>query len=112
MAAVAAAGWYRYDAEAHRLSLTLHVQPNARRDAICGTHGDTLKIRIAAPAADNRANAALRKLFAQMLNVTAAAVTIRRGATGRRKVLVIAPVEESAARRLLATASASRVSSC
>lgn len=103
---MAAAGWYRYDTGARRLTLTLHVQPGARRDAISGLHGDALKIRIAAPAADNRANAALLKLIAETLGIPTAAVTIRRGATARRKVVVIAPVDESAAQRLLTTAAA------
>ena len=102
MTAAAPAGWYRYDREAHRLTLTLHVQPGARRDAMSGLHGDALKIRIAAPAADNRANTALIKFIARTLGVPAAAIKIRHGATGRRKVVVIAPVAEAAVPRLLA----------
>jgi hypothetical protein len=29
--------------------LTLHVQPGAKRTEVAGTHGDSLKIRLAAP---------------------------------------------------------------
>ena len=84
------AAWHRYDPAARRLTLTLHVQPGARKSGIAGTHGDALKIRIAAPAADNKANAALIDFLSEMLAVPKSAITIRRGATGRRKVVEIA----------------------
>jgi uncharacterized protein (TIGR00251 family) len=84
------AAWQRYDAAARRLTLTLHVQPGSRKSGIGGTHGDALKIRIAAPAVENRANAALIDFLSEMLGVPKSAIAIRRGATGRRKVLEIA----------------------
>lgn len=83
------AGWHRYDPAARRLTLTLHVQPGARKSGIAGTHGDTLKIRIAAPAVDNKANAALIEFLSETLDVPKSAVTLRHGATGRRKVVEI-----------------------
>lgn len=81
--------WASYDAAARRLTLALHVQPNARRSEIAGRHGDALKVRIAAPAVDNRANAALIEFLSAALAVPKAAVLIRHGATGRRKVVEI-----------------------
>ena len=83
------AAWHRYDPAARRLTLTLHVQPGARKSGIAGTHGDALKIRIAAPAVDNKANAALIGFLSKTLDVPKSAVTIRHGATGRRKVVEI-----------------------
>jgi uncharacterized protein (TIGR00251 family) len=79
--------WFRYDAPARRFSVTLHVQPNARKSEIVALHGDALKVRIAAPAADNRANAALIVFLSETLGVQRSAMTIRHGATGRRKVV-------------------------
>ena len=81
--------WCRYDAAARRLTLTLHVQPGARRSAITGLHGDALKIRIAAPAVDNKANAALIEFLSELLDIPKSAIAIHRGATGRRKVVEI-----------------------
>ena len=81
--------WLRYDAAAGRLWLTLHAQPNAKANAITGLHGDALKVKIAAPAADNRANEALIAFLAQALGVPRSAVTLRHGATSRRKVVEI-----------------------
>ena len=90
--------WYRYDAAARRLSLTLHIQPNARRSEIVGPHGDALKVRIAAPAADNKANAELVEFLCGALGIPKSAIDIRHGATGRRKVVEIAGGLELAAK--------------
>jgi len=81
--------WCRYDAAARRLTLSLHVQPNARRSAIAGLHGDALKIRIAAPAVDNKANAVLIEFLSESLGIPKSAIVIRRGTSGRHKVLEI-----------------------
>jgi uncharacterized protein (TIGR00251 family) len=81
--------WFRYDAAAQRLTLTLHVQPGAKRSGVAGPHGDALKVRIAAPAVDNQANAALVGYLSGALGVPKSAISIRRGATGRRKVVDI-----------------------
>ena len=83
------AEWQRYDAAARRLTLTLHVQPGARKSGIAGCHGDALKIRIAAPAVDNKANAALIGFLSEVLVIPKSAIAIRHGATGRRKVVEI-----------------------
>jgi uncharacterized protein len=81
--------WWRYDAAARRLSLTLHAQPGASKSKIVGTHGDALKVKIAAPPADNKANAALIEFLSEALGVPRSAITIRRGARGRRKVVEV-----------------------
>jgi uncharacterized protein (TIGR00251 family) len=81
--------WLRYDAGVRRLTLTLHIQPNAKQSSIAGPHGDALKIRIAAPAVDNRANAALVEFLSEELGVPRSSITIRRGATSRRKIVEV-----------------------
>ncbi|MGH8649610.1 MAG: DUF167 domain-containing protein [Burkholderiales bacterium] len=82
-------GWLSYDAASRRISLTVRVHPNARRDEIVGLYGDALKIKVAAPAVENRANAALVEFLGETLGVPRSAIVIRHGATGRRKVLEI-----------------------
>ncbi len=78
-----AATFYRWDGEA--LILSCHLQPKASKDAISGLHGDSVKIRIAAPPIDGRANARLIRFLARIFGVPKGAVTIISGELGRQK---------------------------
>ena len=84
-----------------RTTLTLHIQPGAKKTEVAGLHGDALKIRLAAPAIEGRANAALLEFVAQRLGVPRAAVTLKSGQTSRRKVLLVLAAPVDAVRRLL-----------
>lgn len=84
-----------------RLTLTLHIQPGARKTEIAGEHGDALKIRLAAPPVDGKANAALLEFIADRLGVAKSAVTLKSGQTSRRKVVEVGGVSEGAAAKLL-----------
>lgn len=77
-------GWRREDGDA--LILTLHVQPGAARTEVAGEHGTALKIRLAAPPVEGRANDALRRYLAGAFGVPLRNVTLLRGASSRRKV--------------------------
>jgi uncharacterized protein len=79
--------WRREEAGA--LVLALHVQPGAARTAIAGVHGDALKIRLAAPPVDGKANAELRRFLAQAFGVALRDVELLRGATARAKLVRI-----------------------
>jgi uncharacterized protein len=72
------------------LQLTLHVQPGASRTAVIGTHGDALKVRLAAPPVDGKANAELLRFLAEAFGVPRRNVTLLRGETSRAKVVRIA----------------------
>ncbi|AQR66250.1 hypothetical protein BXU06_15240 [Aquaspirillum sp. LM1] len=69
--------------------LTLHIQPGAKKTAVAGPHGDALKIRLAAPPVDGKANAALLAFLADCLKLPNRAVTLRSGDTSRRKVVEV-----------------------
>jgi hypothetical protein len=61
---------------------------------VVGKHGDALKIRVAAPALEDRANALLIEFLRRKMDLPASRVIIRRGARGRRKsVEILAPGE-------------------
>ena len=71
------------------ITLTIHAQPGAKRTEVAGIHGDCLKIRLAAPPVEGRANDALVAFFAVSFGVPRRSVTIVRGETGRRKTVRI-----------------------
>ncbi len=70
-------------------TLTLHIQPGARKTEVAGPHGDALKIRLAAPPVDGKANAALIEFVATALGLGRAQVELKSGHTSRRKVLAV-----------------------
>jgi uncharacterized protein (TIGR00251 family) len=70
--------------------LTVHVQANARRSEICGLHGDALKVRVAAPPAEGRANDELVAFLAEALGVPKKGVAVVQGARSRRKTVSVA----------------------
>lgn len=84
-----------------RLLLTLHIQPGAKKTEVCGLHGDALKIRLAAPPVDGKANAALLAFVADRLGLSKSAVSLKSGQTSRRKVVEVAEPPADAAQRLL-----------
>ncbi len=61
--------------------LDLHVQPAARLTAAVGEHGGRLKLKIAAPAVDNKANAHLLAWLAAQWEVPRSVVRLVRGET-------------------------------
>ena len=81
--------WYRYDRAAHRITLTVYVQPGARRTEIDGVHGGALKVKLAERAIEGRANAALAVFIAQSFDVPPKRVRVLHGEKSRRKVVEI-----------------------
>lgn len=79
--------WYRRDGES--LSLTLHVQPGAKRTEIAGLHGEALKIRLAAPPIEGRANEALLRFIADTFDVPLRQVELKQGGQSRHKVVMV-----------------------
>jgi uncharacterized protein len=65
--------------------LDLSVQPNAKRTAADGLHDGALRVRLAAPPVDGKANAALLGWLAGELGCPKRAVTLLRGEASRRK---------------------------
>ena len=83
------------------LLLSLHIQPGAKRSEVAGLHGEALKIRLAAPPVDGKANACLIEFVAERLGLPRAAVSLKSGQTSRRKLLQVESPPADAARRLL-----------
>jgi uncharacterized protein (TIGR00251 family) len=82
--------WHRFEAHRNVLCIDVYVQPNARRTEVVGRHDESLKVRVAAPPLDQRANALLLEFLQEKLKVPAVRIAIKRGASGRRKLVEIA----------------------
>ena len=67
------------------VSFQVRVQPRASRDEIAGVINGALKIRLQAPAVDNRANEALVEFLARLLKTPKSAVRILSGHHSRSK---------------------------
>ncbi len=80
-------GWHRIEGAA--IILTLHVQPGAKHSEVAGLHGDALKIRLAAPPIEGRANEALLRFIAEQFAVPLRNVELLRGAQSRHKMVKV-----------------------
>jgi hypothetical protein len=67
----------------------VRVQPRASKDEIAGEMGGALKVRLRAPAVEDRANEALVQFLAQLLKMPKSAVRILSGDRSRTKRIEI-----------------------
>ncbi len=85
-------GYYRPTAGG--VSVAVKVQPGARRPGLLGrvpdTAGNRLKIAVAEPPEDGRANRAVCAALAEALCVPPSDVSILHGASSRQKTLLVA----------------------
>ncbi len=91
--------WCRADKDG--VVLDLHIQPGAKKTEIVGLHGDALKIRLAAPPVDGKANAALIEFIAVKVGVGRTAVELVSGQASRAKRLHIRGITATEAEGLL-----------
>lgn len=82
------------------LTLTLHIQPGAKKTGFAGLHGDAMKIRLAAPPVDGKANAALCAFLADFCKVPKSAVSLISGEASRAKRVRIEGGASTVAARL------------
>ena len=70
---------------------TLYVQisPNASKNSLEGFRGDILRIKIAAPPVEGKANKELVAYLSNVLDVSKSSVRIVKGHTLRNKVIAI-----------------------
>jgi uncharacterized protein (TIGR00251 family) len=81
--------------------LSVHAQPGAGRSEVVGRHGDALKIRVAAPPENGRANVEISKLLANRFGVAPSAVELTSGASNRNKAVKVVGVDEAIVRAVL-----------
>lgn len=83
---------------------TVHVQPRASRNEVCGIHGEELKLRLTAPPVDDAANRLCVEFLAGLLGVAKSRVTLIAGAKSRHKTIKVSDMNSEAVRTALASA--------
>jgi len=73
---------------------SVRVQPRASKDEISGEMAGALKVRLRAPAVEDRANEALVEFLAQLLKTPKSAVRILSGERSRTKRIEIRGVTQ------------------
>lgn len=84
----------------NNLRLKIKAVPGARCDQIAGWLGDRLKVRVAVPAEDGRANEAIRALIAERLGLKRRDISIVAGVASAEKTLEIAEITDEQLARL------------
>lgn len=70
--------------------IVLFIQPKSSKNEIVGPHNGALKIRVAAPPIEGRANEELIEFLAKALKLPKRSVEILKGDTGRNKTVHVA----------------------
>ncbi len=71
------------------IRLAVHVMPNAKKNEVVGPLDDSLKIRLQAQPIEGKANAALIRYLAEVLNVPRTAVLVTHGLSNKRKLIEV-----------------------
>lgn len=69
--------------------LKLYVQPKASKSRLIGLHDGCLKIGVAAPPVDGKANKQVLKFLATTLGIASRDLKLKSGAQSRRKQVVV-----------------------
>jgi uncharacterized protein len=73
--------------KANGVILNVHVIPGSARSEIVGLHEDALRIKIAAPPVEGRANAECIRFLSDTLGIRKNQITITHGRTSRKKTI-------------------------
>lgn len=71
------------------ITLVLYIQPGARHNKVMGLHGNALKVRLAAPPVEGRANEALLQFISGKFNVSLRNVELKHGTQSRHKIVLV-----------------------
>lgn len=74
------------------VTFTVHLQPRASRNEICGIQGEELKVRLTSPPVEDAANRQCVEFLAKLLGVAKSRVAIVAGAKSRHKTVRISGI--------------------
>jgi len=81
--------------------LHLYVQPKSSTTRVIGLYDGLLKIGVASPPVDGKANRELVKFLAKRLRIPKNDIVLKSGAQSRRKTFKIAALRDEQIRRIL-----------
>jgi uncharacterized protein len=82
--------------------LNLHVSPGAKRTSIEGLYGEgAIRLKVAAPPVDGKANAEVERFLSKLLGVTRSDVTVIRGSSSRDKTILVRSVSQTRTHKAL-----------
>lgn len=84
------------------LTFRLRVTPGARRSRILGTHGGALKLSVAEPPENSRANEGVIRMLAKALDISASQIKISAGHASRDKRVALKGLSQQEVRDRLA----------
>lgn len=74
------------------LVLRVHVQPKSSKSRVLGIHDDRLKIAVASPPVDGKANKEVVRFVAKLLGIGKKDVELKSGLQSRKKSLIVTSV--------------------
>jgi uncharacterized protein len=86
------------------VTFAVRVQPRASKSGVAGELDGVLKIRLAAPPVEGRANEELIRLLAELFDAPRQRVAILSGETSKNKVVIVSGISVDEAESVLAEA--------
>ena len=105
---VASSGFLRITERDGGVVFRVNVRPGARSNEVVGEIDGTLKLRIAAPPVEGKANEECRRFLAALLKVSPSSVDIKSGAASRTKTITVRNVTAEYAQARLAPSLAAK----
>ena len=87
-----------------RATITIHVQPNARRNEVLKLENAVLHVRVAAPPVKGKANRELIDFLSNLIGVAKGSITIEKGFTSRNKMVAVAGLDREGIMKRLGVA--------
>lgn len=78
------------------VTFSVHVQPRASKNEVCGVQGDALKLRLTSPPVEGEANRLCVEFLAKLLKVPKSAVSLVAGEKSRHKTIRVMGVAAEA----------------
>ena len=90
-----------FKADGNGVRIRVHAQPGAKVSKVSGAYGESVKIAVATPPVDGKANKMLQKLLASWLGIAPSAITLVTGMTGREKTFSVTGITPAEAKKYL-----------